>query len=130
MDLRADDKITRVEPPPSEGYRHIPHGGVTTTFASHQARVEKRVLVAGGVVPGLHQFASAELRAGVIIEPHRHATMTEVFHLLEGRLLARCAETELQLTGGNSLVVNAGTEHSFQAQADTRIIYFGFHSGG
>ena len=117
-----------IEPPLSRGYRHIPRSEVKTSLASHHAHVEKQVLVAGGVIPGLQQFASAELRAGVVIEPHRHATMTEVFHLLEGHLLARCAETEFQLTSGDSLVVNAGTEHSFQARADTRIIYFGLQS--
>ena len=95
---------------------------------SHDPRIRKRVLLAGGEVSHLGQLAIAELPAGEATSAHRHPDMSEVFVVLEGEAELRVDGEQISLEAGDCLVVEPGEEHVLRNRSASeilRVVYFG-----
>lgn len=91
---------------------------------SHQTELVKNVILAKGIVPGLLQCATACFKAGDVIEPHVHESMTEIFYVIEG---TACLEIESQkhsVYQGDTFVVSSGSVHGIEFISKTKLFYF------
>jgi quercetin dioxygenase-like cupin family protein len=91
---------------------------------NHPGGASKMVLIPGGVVPLLTQFAQASFSKGDRIEPHSHDGMTEIFYLVSGAAtcLGRQEET---LRPGDAVLVPPGEIHGFFFIEESCLIYLG-----
>lgn len=78
---------------------------------SHNSAIQKKVLLRGGTLPHLTNFAQAYFEPGQVAESHVHLDMNEVFFVLAG-----CGEIIIDkvyypLSPGTCIVVEAGEAH-------------------
>ena len=86
----------------------------------------KAVILRGGVLPNVTQVAVATLHETDVMEPHRHATMYEIYYVLTGEATYYVAGETHQVGPGDFLVVPPGAEH-FQkvTKGPHQIFYWG-----
>ena len=101
----------------------VPWQGVT-----HNPEIRKRVFVGNGVVPKLTNFSQSVFTPGQRCEPHAHRDMFEVYLVEGGCGVLVIDGVEVELSEGDSAVVEPGENHSMQNRSeneDLRLIYFG-----
>lgn len=90
----------------------------------------KRVLVRDGVLPDVTQVAVAGIPADGVVEPHSHATMYEVFFVLEGDAVYVIEGNEHKVEPGDLVVVPPGAIHSVRVgRQPHRVFYWGIATG-
>jgi quercetin dioxygenase-like cupin family protein len=99
---------------------------------SHDPSIEKRVMLQGGDVPGVTAFSVARFSPGQETRAHRHASMTEVFLVLDGAGVAEVEGAPVRVQAGSCLVVEAGELHALRnaGEHDLVVAYFGVATGG
>lgn len=90
----------------------------------------KRVLVRSGVLPEVTQVAVAEIPSGGVVESHSHATMYEVFLVLEGDAVYVIEGNEYNVEPGDLVVAPPGALHSVRVGSQPhRVFYWGIATG-
>ena len=95
-----------------------------TAPVGHQPEFSKRVIVPGGILPGLLQFATADFQTDDVIAPHTHQTMAEVFYVLSGMLHLSGPSENHALSAGDCFVVFPGVEHGITFLGPSKLLYF------
>lgn len=86
----------------------------------------KRVLLRGGVLPGVTQVAVASFDQHGEVELHTHPTMYEVYYALEGEATYYVGEDVYEVAPGDLVVVPPETVHGLRvSRAPHRVFYWG-----
>lgn len=98
---------------------------------SHDSAIEKRVLLAAGMVPAITQLATTSIAPRTATHRHSHRDMAEVFVVLDGKARAQIGDRDLSLDPGDCLVVEPGEMHMLVniGAVDLRLLYFGVRTG-
>lgn len=94
---------------------------------SHDADIEKTVLLAAGIVPAITQLATTAIAPCTATHRHSHRDMAEVFVVLAGNARAQIGDRDVSLEAGDCLVVEPGETHMLSniGAIDLRLLYFG-----
>ncbi len=100
----------------------LPHETV-----SHNAAIQKKVLLRAGTLPHLTNFAQAYFEPGQIADCHTHPDMNEVFFVQSGYGEIFIDQHCYQLLPGTCIVVEAGESHEVRNSGEERLVlsYFG-----
>lgn len=86
----------------------------------------KQVLLGSGALPGVTQVAVGTFPDCIETELHSHATMFEVYFVLEGRATYRIGDEEFDVGPGDFFFVPPGVTHNQKVTAAPhRIFYWG-----
>lgn len=107
--------------------RHVDINSLPSEPLSHDTHSHKQVIFNHGEIPHLTQLAQARVPPGARLTPHAHRDMHEVFVVLSGRGLLRCAGTAYEVGPGSCIEVAPGEVHAFEngGEEDLVVIYFG-----
>lgn len=108
----------------NHAYMIVKKGQAKQVPLSHDGNKFKSIIIEKGRVPGLMQLAEASFEAGESVPGHVHESMTEIFHIKKGRISINLKGEVHELSEGDTFVVHAGTLHSLNFLAPTRLIYF------
>lgn len=89
--------------------------------------IAKRVMLSGGQVPAVTQFAQATLPPGASVGPHQHTDIAEVFLVEHGRGRLVVEGREVALSPGSCVTVEPGETHAVENHGDEPLVltYFG-----
>lgn len=94
---------------------------------SHNSAIQKKVLIRGGALPNLTNFAQAYFEPGQVAESHVHLDMNEVFFVLAGCGQILIDKICYPLSPGTCIVVEAGEAHEVRNSGHEMLAlsYFG-----
>jgi quercetin dioxygenase-like cupin family protein len=94
---------------------------------SHNAAIQKKVMLRGGELPHLTNFAQAKFAPGQVAPAHSHGDMCEVFFVSQGRGLIRIQGIDYPLETGVCIAVEPGEVHEVinNSSQDLILTYFG-----
>lgn len=106
--------------------RFIPREQQVERPVSHDPSLSKRVIVPGGVIPSLSNFAIATFTPNTPISGHRHTDLSEVFYIAEGAAVFVVDGRRIVAAVGDCLVVEPGEKHSLVSGADGDLVLLYF----
>ena len=94
---------------------------------SHNARIQKRVMLANGEIPRITNFARSVFPPGEVAESHSHIDMAEVFTVESGCGEIRINDVGYVFAAGTTVVVEAGEVHEIINSGNGNLVvnYFG-----
>ena len=75
------------------------------TFANHNLKILKKLIVGKSIIPHILQVASAEFLSGQSIETHFHDSMDEFFYILDGNFEFIIEDVKYHLKKDDSILV-------------------------
>lgn len=99
----------------------------STTTTSHQQKIKKKVLIEGGEIPQLTQYARAYLKPGQEVEDHAHQDMFEVFFVIGGQGELLVDGKRHHISQGSTFIIYPKEHHSLCNTGTTELVlqYFG-----
>ena len=106
-------------------YLHKTISNIPSILTGHGVG-EKRVFLSQKEhISPITQIAQTYLQAGLIVKPHKHATMDEHFIFLRGKCKVTTDGEDILCEGGQYLFVPAGVNHQVNVLSDTELITIG-----
>lgn len=107
--------------------KRIDLSDIEAMAVSHNPRIKKKMMLSPGELSSLVQFSQAEFPPGEAVEPHRHATMHEVFFVQQGSGTITVEGNEQAVQSGSCLWVEAGEAHALKNTGEEPLVllYFG-----
>ncbi len=104
---------------------HLSDKPLTTT--AHKQEIWKKVLIGGGEVPHLTQYAVAKLKPGQVVEEHSHSDMYEVFFVVSGSGKIVVNGEEQSISTGTVFTMEPNDVHCVEniGREDLVLQYFG-----
>lgn len=93
---------------------------------SHDPSLSKRVIVPGGVIPSLTNFAVATFTPNTPVSGHRHADLLEVFYIAAGAAVFAVDGERIDAAVGDCIVIEPGEQHSLVSGADGDLVLLYF----
>jgi quercetin dioxygenase-like cupin family protein len=100
---------------------------ISTTSVSHNAAIQKKVMLAKGDLPCLTNFSQATFQPGQVASAHAHPDMYEVFFVASGQGTIAINQTPHILQPGICVAVEPGETHevSNTGTEPLTLLYFG-----
>jgi quercetin dioxygenase-like cupin family protein len=100
---------------------------IAPTSVSHNAAIQKKVILGNGDLPCLTNFSQATFQPGQIAAVHAHADMYEVFFVAAGEGTISINEIPYALKPGICVAVEPGETHevSNTGTSTLTLLYFG-----
>jgi quercetin dioxygenase-like cupin family protein len=91
---------------------------------SHDPSLQKKVMVPGGMLPGIRSFSHIVLPAGAHVDEHSHTEGYEVFYCIRGTIDFTVAGQRVLFSAGECLVAEPGEAHALDVREETEMVYF------
>jgi quercetin dioxygenase-like cupin family protein len=100
---------------------------ITPTTVSHNAAIQKKVILGNGNLPCLTNFSQATFQPGQVAAAHSHRDMYEVFFVVTGEGTIAINEVPYSLNPGICVAVEPGEIHevSNTGTSTLSLLYFG-----
>ncbi|NEQ97817.1 MAG: cupin domain-containing protein [Cyanothece sp. SIO2G6] len=111
--------------------KHIELSQIPITRVSHNAAIQKQVMLQPGDIPNLIYFSQARLQPGQVAPGHSHTDMSEVFLVESGTGSITIDATTHSLHPGTCVVVQPGEIHEVSNTGTVELVltYFGIQMG-
>lgn len=104
---------------------------ISPTSVSHNAAIQKKVMLGNGDLPCLTNFSQATFQPGQVAAAHTHADMYEVFFVAAGAGTISINEIPYPLNPGVCVAVEPGEIHEVKntGASPLTLLYFGIQPG-
>lgn len=92
---------------------------------SHQSGMKQVLLAKGECKSGITQIAVTEVKAGDIIQSHKHWSMEEYFYVLDGEIEIIKDGVSTVCHAGDFIYIEFLSRHEMKALSDTKLLSIG-----
>ena len=107
--------------------KHTSIDRLPTEAVSHNAKIEKRVMLRAGDIPHVTNFSRAVFPPGEVAVAHSHDDMHEVFYVQTGHASMTVNGAAFPIQEGDCIHVSPGDSHEIANTGDGELVlcYFG-----